>query len=297
VRTPTVWHDVESTLGEGPVWDAQRARLVWVDILAGVVRVGEAARDGIWVEREYRVPMHVGAAVPIADDDSWLLAAGLGFAYLDASGEVRVIAEPERDNPIAMRMNDGSCDPAGRFWAGSMGYGDEAGVGSLYRLDLDGSVHRVLDGITISNGLGWSPDGTAMYVTDSGADTITRYSFDVDTGEISDPRLFLRADRSRDGTPDGLTVDADGCVWVAFWGGSAVRRYSPKGTLLQTVPVPVSHPTSCCFGGPALDVMFITSAGPKAVNTVGDGPHGRLLAHRPGVAGLPATPFRGSRWI
>src|SRR6266540_604717 len=221
VRTPTVWHDVESTLGEGPVWDAQRARLVWVDILAGVVRVGEAARDGIWVEREYRVPMHVGAAVPIADDDSWLLAAGLG----------------------------------------------------------------------------WSPDGTVMYVTDSGADTITRYSFDVDTGEISDPRLFLRADRSRDGTPDGLTVDADGCVWVAFWGGSAVRRYSPKGTLLQTVPVPVSHPTSCCFGGPALDIMFITSAGPKAVNTVGDGPHGRLLAHRPGVAGLPATPFRGSRWI
>jgi sugar lactone lactonase YvrE len=297
VGTPTVWHDVESILGEGPVWDAQRGRLVWVDILAGVVRVGEAAQDGIWVEREYQVPMHVGAAVPIADDDSWLLAAGLGFAYLDSSGEVRTIAEPEEDNPIAVRMNDGSCDPAGRFWAGSMGYGDEPGVGSLYRLDLDGSVHRVLEGLTISNGLGWSPDAATMYVTDSGTDTITRYSYDIGTGEIYDPRPFLRADRGRHGTPDGLAVDAEGGVWVAFWGGSALRRYSPSGELLQTVPVPVSHPTSCCFGGPALDILFITSAGPKAVNTNGEGPHGRLLAYRPSVAGLASTPFRGSRWI
>lgn len=295
--TPTVWHDVESILGEGPVWDAERGRLVWVDVLAGIVRVAEATDDGIRVEREYQTPMHVGAAVPVADDDGWLLAAALGFAYLDARGQVRLIAEPERDNPIAVRMNDGSCDPVGRFWAGSMGYGEEPGVGSLYRLDLDGSVHRMLGGLTVSNGLGWSPDGTTMYVTDSGPATITRYSFDVGSGTIDAPRPFLRADPERDGTPDGLAVDAEGCVWVAFWGGAALRRYSPEGGLVQTVPVPVSHPTSCCFGGPALDILFITSAGPKAVSTIGDGPHGRLLAYRPGVAGLPSTPFRGSRWV
>src|SRR5262249_9053390 len=169
VDAPTVWYDVESILGEGPVWDAERGRLIWVDVLAGLVRVGTATADGTWDEREYQTPMHVGAAVPVADDgDTLLLAAGLGFAYLGPGGEVRLLAEPELDNPVAVRMNDGACDPVGRFWAGSMGYGEEPGVGSLYRLDLDGSVHRMLDNLTISNGLGWSPDGTTMYVTDSG---------------------------------------------------------------------------------------------------------------------------------
>src|SRR6185503_8686605 len=132
-------------------------------------------------------------------------------------GEVRVIVEPERDNPVATRMNDGSCDPAGRFWAGSMGYGEEPGAGSLYRLDLDGSVQRILGGLTISNGLGWSPDATTMYVADSGTATVTRYPYDAGTGTLGAGEPFLRAEPDRDGTPDGLAVDVDGHLWVAFW--------------------------------------------------------------------------------
>jgi sugar lactone lactonase YvrE len=158
-----------------------------------------------------------------------------------------------------VRMNDGACDPQGRFWAGTMAHDESPGAGVLYRLELDGRCTTVLAGLTISNGIGWSPDGTAMYLSDSGTGTIERFDFDGATGDIVGRRVIVEI--SEPGVaPDGLTVDAEGGIWVALWDGGAVRRYTSEGSLLATVPVPVDRPTSCAFGGPDLTTLFITTA-------------------------------------
>ena len=156
-------------------------------------------------------------------------------------------------------MNDGACDPQGRFWAGTMAHDESSGAGVLYRLELDGSCTTVLAGLTISNGIGWSPDGSVMYLSDSGTSRIDRFDFDAATGQIRGRRTIVEI-AEPDVAPDGLTVDEHGDIWVALWGGAAVRCYSPVGSLLATVPLPVDRPTSCAFGGPDRTTLFITTA-------------------------------------
>ncbi|HEX8005748.1 MAG TPA: SMP-30/gluconolactonase/LRE family protein, partial [Trebonia sp.] len=190
--------DAQADLGEGPAWDAAAGRLIWVDITGSVVH--ELLPDGR--SRRWNVPEHVGAAVP-RTRGGLLLAVRSGFAALADDGSVSVVARVEADD-AGTRMNDGKCDPQGRFWAGTMSYSETPGTGSLYRLDPDGGVHRILTSVTISNGLGWSPDGTVMYYTDTATGGVDRFRFDAAAGALADRRRLITVDPA-DGSPDGMT--------------------------------------------------------------------------------------------
>lgn len=280
--------DARADLGEGAAWDAVAGRLIWVDITGGVVH--ELLPDGR--SRSWNVPEHVGAAVPRARG-GLLLAVRSGFAALADDGSVSVVASVEADDP-STRMNDGKCDPLGRFWAGTMADAETPGAGSLYRLDTDGAVSRVLNGVTISNGLGWSPDGTVMYYTDTATGGVDRFRFDAAAGALTDRRRVITIDPA-DGSPDGMTVDDDGCLWVALWGGGAVRRYAPDGGLDAVVPLPASQVTSCAFGGQDGGDLYITTAahGLSPEQRAMEPQAGGVFRCRPGVTGPPATPFAG----
>jgi sugar lactone lactonase YvrE len=192
-------------------------------------------------------------------------------------------------------MNDGACDPQGRFWAGTMAYDEAPGAGVLYRLELDGGCTTVLTGLTISNGIGWSPDSATMYLADSGTGLVEAFGFDGATGHLSQRRTLVRIQQAGV-APDGLTVDQDGGIWVALWGGGAVERYGADGSLLATLRLPVDQPTSCAFGGAELATLFVTSARAGLDEAALDRqPHaGHLFRFdRLGVTGMPCAPYRG----
>jgi len=247
----------QTLLGEGARWDDRRGELLRVDIVAGRVYRDRCAADGGLVAvRGYRIPGTVGAIAPIDGDDGWLLAAGRGFVHLAPDGHRRTIAEVASPRT---RMNDGACDPQGRFWAGTLADDHHEGGGALYRLDRDGSTQRVLSGLTIPNGLGWSPNGSTMYLVDSGPRVIHVFAFDGDHGTISEGRILLTVPEEV-GAPDGLTVDAAGDLWVAIYGGARVHRYTPEGVLREALRVPADQSTSCAFGGPGLHRLYVTTA-------------------------------------
>lgn len=247
----------QALLGEGARWDARRGELLVVDILAGHVNRGHVGEDGgLSLVRAYELPGTVGAVAPIEDDDGWLLAANRGFAHLSENGALRRFAEIA---PAGTRMNDAACDPQGRFWAGTMANDHRPGAGALYRLERDGRIDLMLDSLTISNGLGWSLDGATMYLADSGPRVVHAFSFDGDRGTISNGRVLIEVPEDV-GTPDGLTVDAAGDLWVAIFGGGRVRHYSKEGELLDEWPVPAEETTSCAFAGPGLNHLFVTTA-------------------------------------
>jgi len=198
----------------------------------------------------------VGAIAPIEGDDGWLLAAGRGFAHLTLDGDVRILAEVVPDDS---RMNDGICDAHGRFWAGSLAHDHRDGAGALWRLDRDGSITKVLDGLTIPNGIGWSLDRRTMYFIDSGPRLIRAFDFDEIAGSISNGRVLVAVDASV-GSPDGLAIDAGGDLWVAVYAGGRVQRYAPDGTLKEEHLVPAAQATSCAFAGPGLHRLYVTTA-------------------------------------
>ncbi len=271
-------------LGEGPVWDAARSELVWVDIERGLVHRLTPGGG----ERSVDVGQPVGCAVPRAGG-GLALALRDGFALLPAGGgEARVVTPVEQQRPDT-RMNDGGCDCRGRFWAGTMSLVGDTRTAALYRLDPDLTVTRMLPGVSISNGLAWSPDGRSMYHVDTPRRRIDVYEFDAVAGTIGGRRAAIPV-APEHGRPDGLTVDAEGGVWVALWGGGAVQRFSPEGRLDAHLELPASQVTSCCFGGPDLATLYITSAARRAEH---EPLAGSLFACRPGVRGLPATPFAG----
>jgi sugar lactone lactonase YvrE len=246
----------QTLLGEGARWDSRRAELLRVDILAGHVFRDRVVSDGA-LERvhTYAVAGTVGAITPIAGDDGWLLAAGRGFVHLHPDGTQRRILDVA---PMGTRMNDAACDPQGRFWAGTLAHDHHPGGGALFRLDPDGRPDLVLDGLTIPNGLDWSPDGRTMYLIDSGPRVILAFAFDQRTGTVSGMHVLASVDESV-GAPDGMTVDAAGDLWVAIYGGGQIRRYSPEGVLRDTLTVPAEQSTSCAFGGPHLSTLYVTS--------------------------------------
>jgi sugar lactone lactonase YvrE len=265
------------SLGEGPRYDATCRKLLWVDVDAG--RLLRADPDRLDTATETTIDATLGAAAP-AIGGGWIVAAGRGLSTLGPDGVTTLLAELE---PAGNRMNDGACDPRGRFWAGSMALDERPGAGSLYRLDPDGDATTVLTGLTIANGLGWSPDGATMYHADSGPGTITAYDFDADSGRLERPRVIVR---TRDGVPDGLTVDDEGLLWVAHFGGASVVRYEPSGREVGRVPLPVSQPTSCALVGTSL---IITTASRDVADSEPDA--GRLFAADVGVTGPPAVPY------
>ena len=247
----------QALLGEGARWDARRGELLVVDILAGHVYRGRVGDDGgLDLVRTYEVPGTVGAVAPVEDDDGWLLACNRGFAYLSESGSLQPFAEV---SPEGTRMNDAACDPQGRFWAGTMATDHAPGRGGLHRLERDGRIEQMLDGLTISNGLGWSLDGATMYLTDSGPRVVHAFAFDGERGTISNGRVLIEVPEDV-GAPDGLTVDAAGDLWVAIFGGGRVRHYSADGELVDEWPVPARETTSCAFAGRGLSHLFVTTA-------------------------------------
>lgn len=272
--------DAHADTGEGPSWDADNQQLWWVDVPRGAIHRFHPATG---TDQVVYTGQPVGAVV-LRRQGGLLIAVRDGFAVLQ-EGRVRIVAEVEIER-VENRMNDGKVDPGGRFWAGTMALDSAPGAGALYRLSEDRKVDTVLTGLTISNGLDWSPDGRTMYFIDSPQGCVTAFSYDTDSGEIREPRMLISIPQA-DGMPDGMTVDSEGGLWVAVWGGSAVRRYSSSGTLLDEVRLPVSQVTSCAFGGADLRDLYITTASAGlSPSQRAEQPHAGALFHaRPGVIG------------
>jgi sugar lactone lactonase YvrE len=286
----------QSLLGEGLRWDAHHDELLGVDILAGrVYRARVTDTGGLGLVRDYQVPGTVGAITPVHGDEGWLLAAGRDFVYLSPDGSLRTVAQVA---PVGHRMNDGACDPQGRFWAGALADDFRAGAGALYRLDVHGHVELMLSDLTISNGLGWSPDGATMYLADSGPRVIHEFRFDAEAGTISNGRVLVSIAEDV-GAPDGLTVDADGDLWVAIYGGGRVQRYSPDGVLRETLLLPATQSTSCAFAGPGLSRLYVTTAteGWSDEERRAEPAAGLVYRFDTDVTGRSALPFRpDSTW-
>jgi sugar lactone lactonase YvrE len=277
--------DLRCELGEGPVWDATREELLWVDVDHGLVHRRVPGRGDLSVD----VGQPVGCAVPRAAG-GLALAVRDGFALLaeGAGGPARVVTAVEAHRADT-RMNDGAVDARGRLWAGTMSLGGDTRTAALYRLDAELGVVRVLRGLSVSNGIGWSPDSSTLYHVDSPRRRVDLYEFKLDAGRIG-PRRGAIPVAPELGTPDGLTVDSEGGLWVAMWGGGAVLRYSAAGELEERLELPVTNVTSCCFGDPDLATLYVTTAARGAAH---EPLAGELFTVRPGVTGLPATPFAG----
>lgn len=248
--------DVQNELGEGPVWNARQQALYWVDIKQSrLYRYFPAQNTVDRIELQQAIMTYGFCA-----DGRLITACALGLAFWDeATGQFDVIGDPEADKPLT-RFNDGGVDPAGRFWAGTMNESDmEGAYNALYRVDPDLSVHRVVDGVILSNGVGWSPDHTIMYFTDTSLRQILKFDYDLRTSGISNRQVFIEIPED-EGSPDGMTVDSEGCVWSALWDGSKVIRFSPRGERLLEVEVPARRVTSCVFGGERLNELYITTA-------------------------------------
>jgi len=242
----------EAELGEGPTWDEAAGRLLWLDILRSRVHT----YDPVSGRRTVRTTeQHVGAVKPRAGGGLVLnLRDGIGL--VDDAGDFRWL----RHEPVpGRRGNDAAVAPDGSLWAGTMRYDEAKGGGTLSRITGDGAAEVVLDDVTVSNGTGWSPDGRLMYYIDTPTRRIDVFDHDPATGRVSGRRPLATVEDGA-GFPDGLTVDADGCVWVALWDGAAVRRYTPSGALDRVVPLPVPRVTACAFGGAGLEDLYITTA-------------------------------------
>ncbi|GGW18451.1 calcium-binding protein [Streptomyces libani subsp. rufus] len=271
----------EATLGEGPAWDPATGRLIWLDILGMRLHT----YDPVSGRRTVRTtPQHIGAAKPRAGGGLVLnLRDGVGL--LDPDGGFRWL----RHEPVpGRRANDAAVAPDGSLWAGTMRYDETPGGGTLSRLTGDGTATTVLPDVTVSNGTGWSPDGRLMYYVDTPTRRVD--VFDHDAGGISGRRPLVEIEEGA-GFPDGLTVDAEGCVWVALWDGGAVRRYTPAGELDRVVTLPTPRTTACAFGGPGLTDLYVTTARTGLAS-----PHplsGSLLVVPGAGKGLPQPAFEG----
>ncbi len=274
--------DVVADLGEGPCWDPAGGTLYWVDIVAGRLHRTVPA-SGATTTSELGPP--VSLVLPAAGGGV-LIARRNRLAVLAEDGAERAVAETAARPDI--RFNDGATDPQGRVWVGSMCTDGTSPIGTLYRLGHRGSLSSVLRGVTISNGLAWSPDGGTLYYADSPTKRIDALDFTPGTGQVSGRRAFADL-ASASGVPDGLTVDAQGGVWVAVSGSGALHRYAPDGRLDQVVPLPVTHPTSVAFGGADLGDLYVTTARePLSPAERAEQPlAGRLIRLRPGPAGIP----------
>ncbi|MPY31240.1 SMP-30/gluconolactonase/LRE family protein [Streptomyces adustus] len=285
MTTPPVLGSDRLELGEGIRWTDGRA--VLTDILTGRL-LALPDRPDERLEQITQLPCPLGAVAPVEGRPGhWIAAAGTGICHIDPAGRVDWIARPEDDARVPMRMNDGVADPHGRFWAGSMAYEATDDAGSLYRLDRDGRVTRVLQDITIPNGPAFSADGTVMYLADSARGVVRRYPVDPGTGDPGTPEPFVAL---TSGSPDGMTTDIEGCLWTAVWGAGQVHRYRPDGSLDRVVELPAGQPAGLCLGGPDGRTLLVTSA---HIGLPDPGPlDGAVFAVRVDVPGTRASPYR-----
>ena len=288
VSTVTCVADVHAVLGEGPVWVEREAALYWVDIKGRkIFRVDEQGEL-----RDWATPFRVGSLAPRASG-GFIAGTDEGIAAIDLeAGRFTIIHQPEAHLPDN-RFNDGKVDRRGRFWAGTMDDLETEATGTLYRIEQDLTASPIDVGYKVTNGPAFSPAGDIMYHNDS-ARQVT-YVFDLDgEGKATDRRVFAQYGEG-DGYPDGMTVDAEGCLWIAFWDGWCARRFSPAGECIAKLDLPVSKPTSCAFGGANCDRLYISSASvgldPQQLSAQPQA--GGLFVTAPGVTGLPELPFAG----
>lgn len=285
--------DVGAALGEGAVWDDRERVLYWVDINGHTLNRFDPERGG---NRAWMMPCEIGC-FGLREKGGFVVALRTGFAFFDPMSEtLEPIADPEEHLPDN-RFNDGTVDPGGRMIAGTMPMGERRPVAAFYRLAVDRTVEKILDGFTVTNGTAFSPDGRIFYFSDSerGIQTIWSCSYDADSGEIGERQVFATTHELA-GRPDGGTIDADGCYWMAGVGGWQLVRFTPAGAVDRIVEMPVEKPTKIAFGGPDLDTLFVTSIGeglsederrrqPQA--------GGLFALSIPGITGVPALRYRG----
>ena len=243
----------EDILGEGPHWDYESGVLHWVDIMSPSLFTSDSS---VTTRKSISLPDMTGFAIP-KESGGFIFGSESGVYGLESDGSIIQLCDPESHLPNN-RFNDAKCDSRGRLWLGSMSISSVPNQGSLWRY-ADGEVTHIFDDITIGNGLGWSPDSTIFYYTDSGARTIWSFDYDLDSGTIANRRIFAQFDSS-DGSPDGLSVDSSGNLWIAMWDGWCLRNFSSSGEELCRIELPVPRPTSCTFGGTDLKTLYITSA-------------------------------------
>ncbi|MWA02691.1 SMP-30/gluconolactonase/LRE family protein [Actinomadura sp. LD22] len=242
---------------EGPVWDHTRDELVWVDIYEGLIHRAAWEDGELHVTHTHAAGQAVGAVVPCADPgDGWIVATEFGFSRLHPDGTFTAVAEPERGHRPPTRMNDGKCDPLGRFWAGSMANDRTPGAGTLHCLSADVS-RPAIHGVTISNGLAWTAPDAFLYI-DTPAQCVERVRVGADGRVASRGVAFEIAPEL--GAPDGMTIDEAGGLWIAMWGTGTVLRFTQDGEVTARVTVPARQVSSCCFGGPDLRTLFITTS-------------------------------------
>jgi sugar lactone lactonase YvrE len=282
---------IHNVLGEGPVWNADEQLLYWVDIdsqcyfrLNPVTGTHEKIEVGVKI-----------GVLALRASGGLVMAVRDGFAFWDPQKQaLSYIAKPQEDQP-QVRFNDGAVDCGGRFWAGTMNEDEEGEMlGTLWRLDPDGSVHAMETQVGTSNGIGWSPDNKTMYFTDSRLHIIYAYDFDAATGDIANRRTFVHTPDDNV-VPDGLAVDSEGFVWSACWDGARIVRYDPEGKVERVIATPALRTTACVFGGPNLDELYITSAwiGLSAEQKVQYPLSGDLFRLKTGIKGLPKNKFGG----
>jgi sugar lactone lactonase YvrE len=286
---PELLLDAHAYLGEGPAWDSARQRLYWVDIIAGHLHYFDPqSRQDDFIE----VGQALGCVAPMRSGGV-ILGFKNGLASLDISTlKLTAITNPETDLP-GNRFNDGKCDPEGRFLAGTMDNAEQLATGSLYSLGPGGLIKTLLTGIRISNGLAWSPDYKSLYFIDTPTRKVMAYDYDLHTGDIGNPRIVVTIPEDM-GWPDGMTSDTYGRLWVALWGGAALTVWDQaSGRLLEKIPIPAKNVTSCAFGGPDQNELFITSArkGLNPADLSNFPATGGLFRIQTNVTGLPTFVF------
>jgi sugar lactone lactonase YvrE len=285
-----VFADLRADVGEAPHWDQRSMTLLFVDLTGGTIFRYDQSGTAL---NSFSVGQEVGAVVP-RRDGGLVLAVRDGIAVAsDAGDNFELTAPVERDTP-GNRMNDAKCDPAGRLLAGTTAFDFAPQAAALYRVEPDWSFDRMVRDVTQSNGIAWSPDGRRMYFIDSATQSVDVFDYDTDTGSAGDRRRLVTIERAH-GVPDGMTVDSKGNLWVACFGGGAVRCFSPAGEQLDEVFFPVSQVTSCAFGGPGLADLYVTSAAYRlSTEQLKREPRaGATFVCRPGAAGMPASSFAG----
>lgn len=281
-------------LGEGPVWDAARSTICWVDIENGLIHQYHTRRQ---LHSTTAVQQLIGSVALTREGDFIAaLKSGIGIIQRD-TGTIRIISSPECHLPNN-RFNDGKCDPAGRFWAGTVSLSEQPQAGNVYMLTHELQVIRKIKQVTIPNGMAWSPDAQTFYFIDSPARTVVAYGYNNETGDIRDKRVVLEIPATA-GLPDGMTIDSEGMLWIAHWNGWQVSRWNPHtGEQLHRIELPVANITSCTFGGDNLDDLYITTAakGLTAEQKQAQPLAGSLFVMPGcGFTGLPASVFYEER--
>ena len=282
--------DEKTILGEGSIWHPTENKLYWIDIEGKILHIYDPV---LKVDKQLKVGSRVGTVVPVQSGGA-LLALQNGIQKIDTkTGKLTFLTNPLIDSNI--RFNDGKCDPSGRFWVGTMALDSRKKGGVLYRFDKDKTVHLMLDSVSISNGIVWTADKKTMYYNDTPTGTIQAFDYDDTNGNITNRRVAVKIPNGI-GAPDGMTIDVEGNLWVALWGGGIVGKFNPlTGELLQKIKVPAPNVSSCAFGGKNLDILFITTARQwMNEEQLKKFPlSGGLFSVKPGVRGVRAEFYKG----